>query len=109
MISDDEIDKALDYLRDHAPKAAKARAERVYMEEYRKVVKATLMGLSNENSIGAQERFAYAHQDYADHLDAVRTAIEKDEMERFLLQAASAKIDAWRTEQSNYRAMGKVV
>lgn len=109
MISDDEIDKALDYLRDNATVAAQSRANRIYMEEYRKVVKAQLMGESNESAVGAQERFAYAHCDYADHLDAMRTAIEMDEKHRFLLAAASAKIDAWRSEQANQRVMGKIV
>ncbi len=33
FISDEEIDKALDYLRDNADAAAQARAERVYLEE----------------------------------------------------------------------------
>ena len=108
MISDEEIEKALDYLRDNSTPAAQARANRIYMEEYRKVVKAQLMGKSNETAVGAQERFAYAHEDYNKHLEAMRTAIEMDERHRFLLQAASAKIDAWRTEQSNYRAMGKI-
>ena len=42
-ITDDEIDKALDYLRDNARDAAQARADRVYVEEYRKVIKAQLM------------------------------------------------------------------
>jgi len=109
MISDAEIEKALDYLRDNSLLAAKARAERLYMEEYRKVVKAQLMGKSNESAVGAQERYAYAHEEYAAHLDAMRTAIELDEKHRFLLAAAQAKIEAWRTEQSNYRAMGKIV
>jgi hypothetical protein len=106
MISDTEIEAALDYLRDNSALAAQARAERLYMEDYRKVVKAQLMGKCNEAAVGAQERFAYAHPDYAAHLDAMRTAIEKDEKHRFLLAAAQAKIEAWRSEQANQRAMG---
>jgi len=109
VISDEEIDKALDYLRDNATPAAQARANRIYMEEYRKVVKASLMGISNEGAVGAQERFAYAHPDYTKHLDAMRTAIEMDERHRFLLAAAQAKIEAWRSEQANQRVMGKIV
>jgi hypothetical protein len=109
MISDDEIEKALDYLRDNALSAAKARAERLYMEEYRKTVKAELMSQSNLEAIGAQERFAYAHDEYKGHLDAMRTAIELDERHRFLLRAAEAKIEAWRSEQANQRVMGRIV
>ena len=109
MISDDEIEKALDYLRDNALPSAKARAERLYMEDYSKVVRAELMNQSNETAIGAQERFAYSHPDYAAHLDALRTAIELDEKHRFLLRAAEAKVEAWRSQQANQRAMGRIV
>jgi hypothetical protein len=108
MITDDEIDKALDFLRDEAVNVAKARAERLYMEDYTRVLKAKLMGQCNETAIGAQERYAYAHPEYEEHLAALRFAIEKDEKGRFLLRAAEAKIEAWRSFQANQRVMGKI-
>jgi hypothetical protein len=52
------VEKALDYLRDNARAAAQARANRVYMEEFRKTVKAQIMGEYNELANNAQERFA---------------------------------------------------
>jgi len=109
MISDAEIEKALDYLRDNAEAAAQARANRIYIEEYRKSKKALLMKQSNVEAISAQERDAYAHPEYQEFLQGLRAAVFEDERHRFLLQAANAKIDAWRTEQSNQRAMGKIV
>jgi hypothetical protein len=108
MISDDDIEKALDYLRDHAELAAKAIAESWYMQDYRKVVKAEEMTKCNETAVNAQERFAYSSDAYKEHLVATMTAIEKEQTERFLLKAADAKIEAWRTQQSNQRAMGKI-
>jgi hypothetical protein len=105
MISDDDIEKALDYLRDHAPLAAKAIAESWYMQDYRKVVKAEEMTKCNETAVNAQERFAYSSDVYKEHLVATMTAIEKEQTERFLLKAAEAKIEAWRSQQANYRAM----
>lgn len=110
MISDNEIQKALDYLRDNAEAAAKARAERLYLEEYRKSLKATLMkelSLSGM-SVAAQEVEAYAHQRYRQHLEAIRQAVEIDEKHRFMLSAAGAKIDAWRTAKSYSKSMGKL-
>jgi hypothetical protein len=53
--------KAVDYILKNAPKHAKAKAERNYLEEYRKSLKAILMKQCLENAIGAQEREAYAH------------------------------------------------
>lgn len=108
IISDDDVEAALSGLFDHAGEAAKRRAERLYMEEYRKVVKAEEMGKSNASTIGEQERQAYASENYKEHLDAMRTAIELDERARFKMQAFAATIDAWRTQESNLRAMGKM-
>ena len=48
--------KAVDYIIANAKKFAKAKAERVYLEEYRKSLKAILMKQSMESAIGAQER-----------------------------------------------------
>lgn len=108
MISDDDIEKALDYLRDNAPKAAKARAERAYMEEYRKTVKAQIMRENDDRPLGAQEAIAYADARYKQHLEAMREAIEKDEYHRWMQTAAEAKIGAWQTQSANQRGMEKL-
>ena len=105
FISEEDVEKALNYLRDNAPVAAKARAERIYVEEYRKTVKAQLMQEHKTESGIAQEREAYADPRYSQHLDAIREAIEIDENHRFMREAAAAKIEAWRTASSNYRSM----
>lgn len=109
MISDTDIEKALDYLRDSMEVAAQAKADKVYMTEYRKVKKAELMGLSNDAAINAQERFAYAHADYKEFLLGLKEAIYQDAKHDFLREAANAKIEAWRTQQANERTMGKIV
>lgn len=104
FITDDEIDKALDYLRDNARDAAQAKAERIYVEEYRKVIKATLMKEHGQLSAVLQEREAYADPRYLQHLEAIREAVQADEQHRFMRGAADAKIEAWRTQSSNSRA-----
>lgn len=105
FISDEEIDRALDFLRDSADDAAKARAERIYLEEYRKSLKAVLMKEHDGKAIGIQEREAYADQNYVRHLEAIKDAVFKDEKLRFLRTAAEAKIEAWRSASANYRSM----
>ena len=96
-------EKALDYIRLEAANAAIARAKRIYMEEYRKTVKANCMALSAEKALAAQERDAYAHPDYVAHLGVMQTAIEADELHRWKMIAAQATIEAWRTHQANQR------
>ena len=108
MITDEKIEQAVDYLRENALKAAKAKAERIYMEEYRKVVKALLMREVASESLGGQEARAYADKRYTTHLDALQGAIERDEYHRWMMVAAQAKIEAWRTQQSTQRVLGKL-
>jgi hypothetical protein len=108
VIHEAEIEKALEWLVKNATPAAQARANRVYVEEYSKPLRAMLMKKSGEQSIGGQEREAYAHPDYIAHLEALKVAVEEDEKMRWLQKTAEAKIECWRSEQANMRAQGKV-
>lgn len=103
-ITDDDVSNALHYLVNNARKAAKARADRVVVEEYSRVVKSEIMKEHGGLPVSAQEREAYADPRYRQHLEAIREAVEKDEYHRFLRAAAEAKIEAWRTQSSNERA-----
>ena len=109
MISDDEIEKALDYLRDGVEQAAQAKAFKGYLVEYRKVKLAELMGQSDAKTAAGREEFAYAHEEYKEFLVGLREAIYQDTKHGFLREAASSKIDAWRTQQSTHREMGKII
>jgi hypothetical protein len=100
--------KAVDYIIANAGKFAKAKSERVYLEEYRKSLKAILMKRSLEDTIGAQEREAYAHPEYKQLLEGLRDAVEQEEKLRWDLIAAQARVEVWRTQQANNRAEGKV-
>ena len=105
MITEEEVEKAIDYLRDTAVDAAQARADRIYLEEYRKSLKAMIMSEFAGLAIGAQERQAYRDQRYVDLLEALKQAVFADEKIRFMRVAASAKIEAWRSQSANQRAV----
>ena len=105
IVDDSSIEKVLDYLRDSATECAQKRANRIYLEEYRKSLKAQLMQAHNTLPVSAQEREAYAAPEYLQHLEALKEAVFEDEKARFLRSAADAKIEAWRTENANIRAM----
>ena len=104
-ISEEDVEKAVDWLRDNADSCAKARATRIYLEEYRKSLKALLMSKYPDMSVAAQEREAYAHQDYQSHLKLMQQAIYEDERMKFFRASAEVKIEAWRTQQANIRAI----
>jgi hypothetical protein len=98
--------KAVDYIIENAPKYAKAKAERIYLEEFRKTKKALLMKVAMEagyESAAAQEREAYAHSDYQVLLKGLAEAIEEEETLKWKLTAATIKGEIWRTESANER------
>lgn len=105
-LNDLDVEKAIDFMRDNAEKLAEASAKRKYMEEYRKSLKALLMKKFLDMPVSAQEREAYAHQDYQDHIKALETAIYQHEKILFLWKSAEIKISAWQTKSSNHRALG---
>lgn len=109
VITDDQVDSALDWLIKHADKAAEARAHRVLLEEATKSVKAKLMKDSGQESLGAQEREALASDAYQTHLEGLRAAVYEDERYRLLRAAAEARLEIWRSQQANQRIQGKVV
>ena len=98
---------AVDYIIKHARQFADAKAQRVYLEEFRKSKKALLMKQSIESALGAQERDAYAHAEYVELLKGLREAVAIEEKLRWDLIAAQARVDIWRTEQANLRNEGK--
>jgi len=104
-ISEEEIDKAVNYLRDTAEMSARHKAERIFAEEYKKTLKALLMKQFTDLPISAQEREAYAHPKYLAHLEELKKAVFNDENMKALRVGAEAKIEAWRTKQANIRAI----
>lgn len=105
-----EIDpnKAIDYIIQNAGKFSKAKADRIYIEEYRKSLKAMLMKRSGEKVIAAQEREAYAHEEYAELLHGLREAVEVEEKLRWDLIAAQARVEVWRSQEATNRAQEKI-
>lgn len=96
--------KAVDYIIKNAPKYAKAKAERVYLEEFRKSKKALLMKSCGLEAVSAQEREAYSAPEYVALLDGLKAAVEVEEKLRWDLIAAQLRVEIWRTESANNRA-----
>ena len=94
---------AIEFIIKTAPLYAKAKADRMYLEEFRKSRKAQLMSQAGTEVLGKQEVYAYAHEDYALILRGIREAVETEEKYRWLMTAAQAKITVWQTMQYNAR------
>ena len=114
MTDEGEINifRSLDFIRDNAPVYAKAKADRVYLEQFRKTRKALGMRaaeLAGHKSAVVQEREAYADQEYMQLLEGLREAVEVEERLRWMITAAQAKIEVWRTLESTRRIEAKVL
>jgi len=102
-MSDNHPHKAIQFLIDTAPLYSRAKASRMFLDEFRKSRKAQLMAQAGTEVLGKQETFAYAHPEYIQILEGIKEAVELEERYRWLMTAAQARIEVWRTEQYSAR------
>ena len=103
--------KAVEFIIENSAKYAKAKANRIYLSEFRKSKKALLMKEAMQNRIdaaNAQEREAYSHPEYIKLLEALAEAIEEEEKLSWMLEAAKIKADIYKTESFNNRRQERV-
>lgn len=99
--------KAVDFLIENAPLVAKSKAERIYLEQFLKSKKALLMRESGAGSVAAREVAALAHPDYIALVGSLRDATEEEERLRWLMVAAQARIEVWRSTEASNRALDR--
>ena len=100
-LDDIDIFETLEYIKRTAPKLAKCKADRIYLEEFRKTKKAQLMATQIGDPVNAQERYAYAHSEYLEVLEGLRAAIALEEeyqlrksfRDKFLMYSNEALFD----------------
>lgn len=100
-------DKAIDFIVQNAGKFAEAKANRIYLEEFRKSKKALLMAQSTHKSGVEREQYAYGHEEYLELLRGIKEAVELEETLRWDLIAAQARIEIYRTKSANNRAQDR--
>jgi hypothetical protein len=111
VITDKQLDAALEYLRESVDVASQARSDMVLTEQWLKTTKARLMVLAGRDgvtSVAAQEVQALAHPEYRQAVEAHGAAVQLFTFHQMKRETASAWIEAWRTQSSNERAQGKV-
>lgn len=99
--------EAVDYIIRNASKFATAKAQRVYLEEFRKSKKAILMGQCAAKSAVEREQYAYAHEDYLALIGGIKAAVEVEEELKWLLTAAQIRTEIWRTQEASNRAQDR--
>lgn len=99
--------EAVDYIIKHSQEYALAKANVVYLEQFRKTQKALCFQSSLRSTMAEKEADAYAHKDYIEVLDGLKDAVEAAERLRWMLVAAQARIDIWRSQEASNRNVDK--
>ena len=99
-------EEAAETIRQISPAYGEAKAQRVYLDEFRKSKKALLMKEALKLGVeaaNAQEREAYADPAYHQLLKGLALAIEEEETLKWQLEAARLDIEIWRTREATNR------
>lgn len=107
LIRDETVHAAFDTLELQAQPAAAAKAMRERREDQRKAAKAKAF-LKATGSVAEREAHALLSEEYQISCESYYAAVEADEEYRNTRSKCEAIIEAWRTCQSNFRAMGRV-
>lgn len=95
--------EAVDFLIKNAAAYAKAKANVVYLTEHRKTVKAIGFQRSLKNTMAEKEADAYTTDEYKTCVEGLKEAVEEAERLRWMLVAAQARIDVFRTLEASNR------
>ena len=109
MITEEQLEAALTFMKKEAAEYAKSKADRRYLEEFRKTLKARLFLNAPEycKTDAAKQSWAYAHDDYGANLVGLQVAIEEEEKLRWQLEAARITTEIYRTQSANNRYMDR--
>ena len=109
LIDSREMGEALDVIEIHAPEYAKAKAERIHLDDYRKVQLALLYEHAVGRTVVEKESWCKAHTDYQEVLTEHANAVERETALYWKLRLAETQIEVWRTMQATRRVEAKIL
>lgn len=104
MITDEQAEDAAKFIEEKAEQYANAKANRKYIEEFRKSQKSLLMAQA-EGSDKTREAYAYAHAEYTSLIEGIKAAVQVEEKLRWQMVSAEHTIEIWRTQSANNRRL----
>lgn len=108
IVSDDMVEKALEYLNQDPHPIAVARGDLTRAENDKKIIPARLWAVVPGSTIADKKAATEAHPEYVEACDREREAVKALEQARIKQQWANAAIEVWRSDQANARAAEKV-
>ena len=97
--------EAINFMIKNSEAYANAKAQVVYLTEYRKTVKAIGFQRSLKNTMAEKEADAYTTDEYTSCVEGLREAVAEAERLRWMLVAAQARVDCWRSMEASNRAV----
>ena len=102
-MTQEEAEKATQFLVDTAYKYGDAKARRMKAEHMLKHFKAIYMKASQETAISAQERDALASDDYKAAVEEIFNAAVEENRLAAAREAATVRVDFWRSVSARQR------
>jgi len=103
MISDERVEKAVEFLRDTAAQYGQLRGRVVYCDANLRRVKSIQM-LGREGGLGQREAEAYASAAYLQAMEDCENAEAEFHTLKAQRDAADATIEVWRSQASARKA-----
>ncbi len=97
--------EAINFMIKNAEAYAQAKANVVYLTEYRKTVKALGFQRSLKNTMAEKEADAYTTEEYTQCVLGLKEAVAEAERLRWMLVAAQARVDVWRSQEASNRSI----
>jgi len=104
MITEQQVQSALDWMITNEDDMAKAKADYHDLDRFSKTIKAELMSQVRSNmSVSAREIEALAHQKYITHLSALRAAEQRYLQLEYKMDHNKLICQLWQTISANKR------
>ena len=104
MITDNQVQEALDWMIKNEDALAEAKAAYHDLDRFSKTIKAELMAkISSNMSVAARETEALANEEYKTHLDNLRIAEEQYLRYEYKMDHNKLICQLWQTISANKR------
>ena len=105
IVTEADCERALSWLRDNAQELGEAKRNLVLADKMVGHIEALMSRASEEKSDEKRKADARASSRYLQAINDSAYAAGEYEKLKALREAAALKIETWRSEQANYRAM----
>lgn len=105
IVTEGEVEAALDWLRDSAADIGKAKERTVKAGHWLKHVEALWFKLSDAKSAEGKKADARTSERYLQAITEDAEAAGEYERMKALREAAALKCEVWRSQSANYRSM----